>query len=152
MMRKMWDLMLTGAYTPRQILEIANNKWGLRTRTRGKKIGGLLSRSALYKIFTSPFYYGEFEYPRGSGKWHKGSHEPMITREEYDRVQTLLGSKGKPAPHRHQFAYTGPISCGECGSQVTAEVKMHCVCGKCRHKFSCLHNKVCPECETDIGE
>ena len=31
--RKMWDLMLTGRYTPPEVLRIANNKWKLKTRT-----------------------------------------------------------------------------------------------------------------------
>jgi site-specific DNA recombinase len=30
--RQMWDLMLTGAYSPRLVLEIATTRWGLRTR------------------------------------------------------------------------------------------------------------------------
>jgi len=78
----MWELMLRGIYTPPKILEIANNKWGFRTRQ-----GKVLSRSSIYRIFTNPFYSGWFEYPKGSGNWYKGKHEPMITQEEYDRVQ-----------------------------------------------------------------
>ena len=62
LIKKMRDLMLTGAYTPPQILEIANEKWGFRTR-KFKNIGGKpLSRSVIYKIFTNPFYSGLFEY------------------------------------------------------------------------------------------
>jgi len=75
--------MLTGAYTPPQILEIANEKWGFHTR-KFKNIGGkALSRSVIYEIFTNPFYSGSFEY---QGQLYRGSHEPMITVEEYDRV------------------------------------------------------------------
>lgn len=47
----------------------------------------------------------------------------MITLEEYDRVQELLGRKGKPRPKTHQFAFTGLIRCGECGCFYTAETK-----------------------------
>ncbi|MBI2451052.1 MAG: recombinase family protein, partial [Parcubacteria group bacterium] len=55
LVRKMWDLMLTGNYTPPQILEKANNEWGFRTR-KFKRIGGNpLSRSGIYKIFTNLF-------------------------------------------------------------------------------------------------
>src|SRR3989344_6029613 len=32
LVRKAWDMMLTGSYSPTKILEIANNEWGLRTR------------------------------------------------------------------------------------------------------------------------
>src|SRR3989344_7364782 len=75
--RKMFDLMLTGKHSPPRILEMATKEWGFRS-PNGKKI----SRSNIYLIFTRPFYYGEFEYPVGSGNWHKGIHEPMITRQE----------------------------------------------------------------------
>ena len=91
LVKKMWELMLTGNYTPPKIAAIANNEWGFRT-PKGKP----LLRSTIYRLFTNPFYYGWFEYPVRSGNWYKGSHEPMITQEEFDRVQILLGRRGKP--------------------------------------------------------
>ena len=98
LVRKMWDLMLTGNYTPPKILDIANKEWGFRTR-KFKRIGGNeLSRSGIYKIFTSLFYAGTIE---NSGLQYEGQHERMITLEEYDRVQMLLGRKGKPRPKHH---------------------------------------------------
>ena len=39
LVRKMWDLMLTGNYSIRQVTEIANKEWGLTTR-KTKRIGG----------------------------------------------------------------------------------------------------------------
>jgi len=120
LVRKMWDLMLTGNYTPPKILDIANNEWGFRTR-KFKRIGGRpLSRSGIYKIFTSLFYAGIIE---NAGVQYQGAHEPMITLEEYDRVQILLGRKGKPRPKHHEFAFTGSIRCGVCGCLYTAETK-----------------------------
>jgi DNA invertase Pin-like site-specific DNA recombinase len=117
---KMWDLMLTGNYTPPKILDIANKEWGFRTR-RFKKIGGNeLSRSGIYKIFTSLFYAGIIE---NGGMQYQGAHEQMITLEEYNRVQILLGRKGKPRPKKHEFAFTGSIRCGVCGCLYTAETK-----------------------------
>lgn len=120
LVRKMWDLMLTGNYTPPKILDMANKEWGFRTR-KFKRIGGNeLSRSGIYKIFTSLFYAGiamskEIQY--------EGKHERIITLEEYDRVQMLLGRKGKPRPKTHEFAFTGSIRCGVCGCLYTAETK-----------------------------
>jgi hypothetical protein len=38
----------------------------------------------------SSFYYGEFEYPKGSGKWYKGNHQPMITKDLFLKVKELL--------------------------------------------------------------
>jgi len=43
--------------------------------------------------------------------------------EEYDRVQVLMGRKGKPRPKEHFFAFTGFIRCAECGCLYTAETK-----------------------------
>ena len=120
LVRKMWDLMLTGNYTPPKILDITNNEWGFKTR-KFKRIGNCpLSRSGIYKIFTSLFYAGIIE---NAGIQYQGAHEQIITLEEYDRVQFLLGRKGKPRPKRHEFAFTGSIRCGVCGCLYTAETK-----------------------------
>lgn len=120
LVRKMWDLMLTGNYTPPKILDIANNEWGFKTR-KFKRVGGNpLSRSGIYKIFTSLFYAGIVE---NAGLQYQGAHERMITLEEYDRVQMILGRKGKPRPKTHEFAFTGSIRCGVCGCLYTAETK-----------------------------
>lgn len=117
LVRKMWDMMLTGNYTPPQIAEIANKKWGFRTK-RGKNSGDKeLSRSSIYRIFTNLFYSGILRY---SGKDYKGKHEPMITTDEYDKVQILLGREGSPRQQKHEFSYTGMVRCGECGCMVTA--------------------------------
>jgi site-specific DNA recombinase len=118
--RKMWDLMLTGSYTPPQILKTANNEWGLRTKKFRRQGGNPLSRSGIYRLFTNPFYYGWFEF---NGKLYKGNHEPMVTEEEFDKVQIILGRKGRPRLQTHHFPFTGMISCGECGCSITAETK-----------------------------
>ncbi len=120
LIRKMWDLMLTGSYTPPKILEIANNEWSFRTRKTKRMGGNPLSRSGIYKIFTSLFYAGIIENNKVQ---YEGKHERMITLEEYDRVQILLGRKGKPRPKHHEFAFTGSIRCGVCGCLYTAETK-----------------------------
>jgi site-specific DNA recombinase len=151
LIRRMWDLMLTGLYTPPRILEIANTEWGFRTR-RTRRMGGKpLARSAIYQIFTKPFYYGRFEYPVGGGHWYEGQHDPMITETEYDRVQTLLGRKGCPRPQAHfDFPFTGLIRCGECFRMVTAEEKHQVMCSNCKFKFAYRNRDACPRCETQI--
>lgn len=149
---KMWDLILTGNYTVREILNIANNKWHFRTRRTKRQGGKPLSLSGLYKIFSNPFYYGWFEYPEGSGQWYQGKHKRMITEEEFDRVQVLLGRKGRPRPIKRTFAFTGLIRCGECGARITAEQKDQIICSKCKSKFSYINMKICPKCNTPIEE
>ncbi|MDP2960408.1 MAG: recombinase family protein, partial [candidate division Zixibacteria bacterium] len=147
LVRKMWDLMLTGAKTPPKIAEIANNSWGFRTR-KLKRVGDKpLSRSAVYRMFTNPFYFGMFEY---NGRLYRGNHQPLITVEEYDKVQKLLGKKGRLKPQSRTFPFTGMITCGECGCFVTAEEKHQIICSHCKFKFSRLHSDRCPRCGTLI--
>ena len=109
--RKMFDMVLSGSFTVPRVHEIAVGEWGVKK----------LARSGFYRTLYNPFYYGWFEWPQGSGNWHKGKHEPMITREEYDRIQQLLHPGQKPKPEKQIFAYTGMIRCGECGCMITAE-------------------------------
>ena len=119
--RKMWDLLLTQSYSVRQTVDIANNEWGLRTRKTRKRGGRTIGVSVGYKIFTNPFYCGlmvrrEGEFP------HR--YKKMVTSGEFDRVQIILGRKGKPRRKTHEFAFTGMIRCGECGCLITAEDKI----------------------------
>ena len=153
LVRRMWDLMLTGLYTPPQILELANTKWGFRTRLTRKQGGKEIARSAIYEVFTKPFYYGWFEFPKGSDRWYKGNHEPMVTEAEYDRVQRFLGRNGNPRPRTHGvFPFTGLIRCGECNGMVTAEEKHQLMCGNCRFKFAYRGKDSCPRCQTPIAK
>ena len=119
--RQMWDLMLTGNYTPPQILKIANKEWKFKTRTTKRFVGKSLSRSGIYRLFTNPFYYGWYKY---AGELYKGKHEAMITEDEFDRVQKLLGREGRPRAKEHRFAFTGLMKCGNCGAMITAEEKI----------------------------
>lgn len=116
--QKMFKRVVVGDLSPLQVLELASNKWGLRNNN-GKKI----AVSTFYRMLTNTYYYGDYEYPKGSGLWYKGKHKPIITVDEYDRIQFLLGKKGKARPKKHNFAYTGLIRCGECGCMITAEEK-----------------------------
>jgi len=120
LVRKMWDLMLTGNYTPQQIWKIADQEWKLKNEHNQ-----LISRSNVYLMFRNPFYYGKFEYPKNSGNWYEGQHEPMIAKEEFIRVQNILN---KPIIRsnfkQHYFPFRGLIRCGECGAVITAEEKI----------------------------
>jgi site-specific DNA recombinase len=119
LVRKMWDLMLTGNYTVKRIADIANDEWGLRTSYHKKQTR--LSLSHVYRIFTNSFYYGEFEY---GGKVYQGKHKTIITPEEYDHVQKILGEKGKPRPQTKILPFNGTIHCGKCGCSFTADQKI----------------------------
>lgn len=87
------------------------------------KNGKPLTLSNVYIILKSPFYYGEFEYPKGSGNWYRGRHQPIITKELYDRVQEAIRFEGQARKENKEFAFTKLITCGLCGSGITADEK-----------------------------
>lgn len=118
LIRQAWDYMLTGNYTVPQILDKLNNEWGFLSVKRKRSGGKPLAMSGLYNVFTNLFYAGIIVH---NGQQYEGRHEPMITLEEFDRVQVILGRVGKPRPKTHSFAFTGAIRCGECGCLYTAE-------------------------------
>ncbi len=76
----------------------------------------------------------------------------MITQEEYDTVQVLLGRKGNPRPKKHDFPFRGLIRCGECGGVVTPDGKNQVICSKCRYKFSSINKRECLRCRTPVDQ
>jgi DNA invertase Pin-like site-specific DNA recombinase len=121
LVRRMWDLLLTGNVRPAQVLKIANEQWGFRTRRWKSRGGAPLSISGLYAMFANPFYAGILRL-RATGETWKGRHPPMISKDEYDHAQELLGRPNNVRPKYHEFPFTGLIRCGGCNGMVTAEV------------------------------
>jgi site-specific DNA recombinase len=122
LVRQMFDLVLTGAYTPKQVALIARDEWGFLTPKR-KRIGGKpLAMSSVYKILSNPFYAGIIVW---NGQSHPGRHEPVVTIDEFQRVRRLHERPGRPKAQCRSFAFTGMIRCGGCGLHVTAEHKVN---------------------------
>jgi hypothetical protein len=63
-----------------------------------------------------------FEYPKKSGNWYTGKHEPLITKELYDQVQVQIRSQVLRAENK-EFAFTKMMTCGLCGSGICADEK-----------------------------
>jgi site-specific DNA recombinase len=147
--RRIWDMMLTGLYVPSKILQIIVNETNLKPYTSRKAVTASLSRSGIYKILTNPFYAGLFIY---KGQLYQGKHEPMITVEEFDKVQQILGRDGKPRQHKFQYAYTGIMTCAECGSAITATTKFKMVKSTGLNKsytyYYCTNRKVGKNCQS----
>ena len=146
--QKAWYALIYDGYSIMKILDKLNKEWGYRSPTKTHIGGKPMCRSQIYRIFRDPFYYGYFEYPTKSGKWHKGSHQSMITPEEFERAQVILGRKMAPRPTLGEFPFSGLMVCGECGARITAEEKYHTICSACGVKFTSTQNNICPECGT----
>jgi site-specific DNA recombinase len=120
LLRRAWELLLTGAYTVPQIRHELW-KWGYSAESRRSKERRLFSESHLYRIFDKPFYYGVFTF---RGQVFKGKHRPMVSKDEFDLGQRIIHGEIHVQPKRHDFPFTGLIRCGSCGCLVTAERKV----------------------------
>lgn len=110
--------------------KVANEGWSGRKVYRWlldikfvTRTGKPLTLSNVYVILNNHFYYGSFEYPKGSGRWFQGKHIPIISKELFDKVQNQLHLQVRAPNRNKEFAFTRLISCGACGSGVTAQEK-----------------------------
>lgn len=81
-----------------------------------------LTLSNIYIILQNHIYYGNFEYPKNSGNWYKGRHEPIISKELFDAVQEQVKSQFTRSEGK-EFAFTRLMECGLCGSGISADEK-----------------------------
>ena len=94
-------------------------RFELNFYTRGNKP---LTLSGVYRILENPFYYGIFERPRDSGNWYQGKHQPLITRELFEKVKAQL-KRDQIVRETKEFAFTKLFTCGYCQSGISAEEK-----------------------------
>jgi DNA invertase Pin-like site-specific DNA recombinase/predicted metal-binding protein len=103
-----------------------------------------LNLSTIYNILKTPFYTGTFEYPRGSGNWYKGQHTPLITQEVFNLVQEKLNEDNKPKTKFKEFTFVKLMTCGKCGSGITAQEKTKNISDGSIHTYiyySCTRHK-----------
>ena len=126
LIRTAFELYATGTYTLKQVREKVN-ALGLI----GKK-GRELSVSNYQYILRNPVYFGLIRF---SGELYEGKHEPLITKQLFDRCQEVMSRKSKPKQSGFKpFLYRGMFRCGECGCFITTEAKTK------RHKCGSIHH------------
>jgi site-specific DNA recombinase len=87
-----------------------------------RRTGAAVPVSTIHMILRNRIYTGEFDW---KGHLYKGKHQPLITRELWERVQGVLdGRHSKKTRHvKHDFAFSGLINCGHCGCAMVGELK-----------------------------
>jgi site-specific DNA recombinase len=135
--RQLFEWYATGVHSLFEISQKIHEE-GLTYR----KTEARLPKSVVHKILKNPIYYGNFFW---AGKEHRGTHEPIISKELYDRVQEVMVEKGnrRTRQQKHNWAFQGLLTCGHCGCALTAELKKqryvyyHCTGykGKCPEKY-----------------
>ncbi len=118
--KQMFEKVAYEKWSGRKVYHWLKFEMNFRSRTSNKP----LSLSNIYKLLQTPFYYGVFEYPVGSGNYYTGKHQPIITRELFEKVKEQLKRDKITRGESKEFAFTKLITCGICGSGVCAEEKL----------------------------
>jgi len=116
--KKIFEKVAYEGWSGRQIYAWLKNDLKFKTRTDKN-----LSLSNIYLVLRNSFFYGAFEYPRKSGNWYTGIHEPLIGKELFEQVQERMLNYQVGKTQGKEFAFTKLITCGLCGSGITADEK-----------------------------
>jgi site-specific DNA recombinase len=120
-------------------LKIRLDQEGVRSKVRGnadgRRSGGTsFSRGALYKILNNRIYVGEISH---KGQCHRGEHEPIISRDLWERVQAQLRDQNQGrrdgVKAQSPSLLTGLLQDGE-GNKLTAS---HTVKNGRRYRYYC---------------
>lgn len=158
LVKELLELELTGKYSIRKLLNIANEEMGLRTplhkRQGGRKFVPSYMESILKKTVYAGFFYAKDETGEAKRYELHESMPRMITEDQFWRIQKILGKKGKTRPsiNLYSFPYKEAMRCGSCYGSVTAEQKHQIICSSCKKKFALSKREACPQCETPIAE
>jgi site-specific DNA recombinase len=140
LIRKMFDLYATGGFSIKW-LSMTMFKEGLRS-PKGNKV----VNSRLHSLLRDPFYIGKI---RWNGKIHEGKHQPLISKELFDKVQAMLVSKTTPKYRKHSYLFQGLIRCAGCNGLITWEQQKTHHYGHCNHYHDCTQETWVKEPEVE---
>jgi site-specific DNA recombinase len=118
-------------------------------RKEAQRNGLQLSSAHFHRFIRNPFYYGVVRVPKHDNfEEHlvKGLHKPLITKELFDRVQSVLDGRKRDLPafeyQKDIYPLRGYLQCKLCGRVLTASAST----GKMGTKFHYYHcQKGCRE-------
>ena len=103
-----------------QLFRYARNELRLSTPPgKGGHGGALINKTQFYTLFRDPFYTGVM---RRKGKTYPGNHPPLVTPDEFKRMQEILDGRVNSRGRRQtrDIPYRGLLTCGRCGARLTA--------------------------------
>jgi site-specific DNA recombinase len=132
---RLFDLFATGKFSVKTLAQYA--------RAEGINLHGRrMPTSELHLILRRRLYMGDFDW---NGVTYQGTHEPLLTRETWERTQTYLDHRSYTGAHaKRDFTFSGIVQCGHCGCLLVGERKKerytyyHCTGnrGKCNEPYT----------------
>jgi len=141
--RKALETYATGDYTLKNIRNLLRDL-GFRSRK-----GNVYSVSCVQRILQNPIYYGAIRF---NGEISQGVHEPIISKQLFDKVQDVMSNRGKKHRKRkHEYSFVGLMKCAGCGCAITAERQKGHVYYRCTKKRGACDEKYMRE-ENLVGQ
>ena len=146
---QLYEWFATGTYSLKAL--------AAKARADGLQLDGQkLHKSLVHQILRKRLYCGDFDW---DGQTYHGTHQPLVTKEVWERAQSLLDAKQHRKKMTHDFTYSGIITCGHCGCAMVAELKKakyvyyHCTGykGKCPEPYT-REEQLQQELATVLGE
>jgi DNA invertase Pin-like site-specific DNA recombinase len=109
-----FELYASGNHSFKEVSDILYRE-GLRSSS-GKKV----FKSLIHRMIFNPFYTGIMER---EGKYYKGKHEPIISKELFDKARQVSEDECRPRKQKLFFPLRGYIRCDNCGCMFTATKK-----------------------------
>lgn len=111
--KRAWDLMATGTKSLREMAQLMT-QWGIKIRNQ-----------SVQRMFRNKFYIGLLISPKYP-EIIKGQHTPMITEEQFYKVQAILDGRSTQNPLQPKkskdnidFPLRRILRCSKCGAAIT---------------------------------
>ncbi len=117
-LQKAWLDFATGAYTKAEMRRLLFT-WGV-----GREKGRPMPAQSIVKMFRNPYYAGILIDP-WSKEEYTGQQIPMVSRDVFARVQSIVLRKNRSTPHikdRPEFPLRGFVRCGTCFRHLTGSI------------------------------
>ena len=115
LIRALFEVYATGEYSLQALAAQARSIGLTHPRSRRPML-----KAEIHRILQNPIYAGDF---RWLGTMYAGSHEPLVPRELFEQVQSVLRRKPRTRYPKQKHAFMGLLTCGRCGCAITAERK-----------------------------
>jgi DNA invertase Pin-like site-specific DNA recombinase len=114
---KLFERYATGQYSLKALAKAAHSDGLIYPKS-----GNPVPVSTVHMILRNRLYTGLFQW---NGRLHQGKHEPLVSIELWERVQGVLTGRNAVPTHPigNEFAFTGLMTCTDCGCAVVAEIK-----------------------------
>ncbi len=143
LVKEMFELYATGNVRLED-LAVVLEQAGIQSKNKNR-----VHVSRISSILNNPIYYGHF---RHAGEIYEGKHEPIITKDLFDRTNAVLRGRGRaPAKKTDSRPFCGLLSCGSCGMGITGEIRIKRQKNGNTHRYVYYHctkkskTRKCPE-------